>query len=88
MSENLEKRGSVNQIKFFERVKISRMSNQTETNNMFVCKSHALYLRKASNVRIYAVATHDTIDIWLNSDPIVGIAVATIVLFQIDTKIR
>lgn len=28
------------------------------------------YLRNASNVKIYAVATQETIVIWLNSDPI------------------
>ena len=37
-------------------------------------------LRNASNVKIYAVATHATIDICSKSEPILGNEVATIVL--------
>ena len=45
-------------------------------------------LRNASNVKIYAVATHATIVICSKSEPILGKEVATIVLYNHKYKIH
>lgn len=73
ISENFAKSGSIYVLHNRKIIRFGVSINKKKKKS-----SHDL--RNASNVKIYAVATQDTIDIWLKSDPIRGKAVETMVL--------